>query len=84
MVLVKNWKFFHVFIFVKTKQENMFEDILGRIKSFFRPSNQKLEKSKNQDFSKGVNSLWFRSKIGNFSMILFLSKSDRKTCLKIF
>ena len=36
MVLVKNWKFFHVFIFVKIRQENVFEDILGRKISFFR------------------------------------------------
>ena len=49
---LKNWDFskgvivngfgqkleiFHVFIFVKTEQENVFEDMLGRKKSFFRP-----------------------------------------------
>ena len=36
MVLVKNLKFFHVFIFGKNKQETVFEDILGRKKSFLR------------------------------------------------
>ena len=35
MVSVKNWKTFHVFIFVKTKQENVFEDILGKKKKLF-------------------------------------------------
>ena len=36
MVSVKNLKFFHDFVFVKIRQENMFEDILERKKSFFR------------------------------------------------
>ena len=36
MVSVKNLKIFHVSIFGKIKQENVFEDILGRKKSFFR------------------------------------------------
>ena len=36
MALVKNLKFFHPFIFGKTKQGTVFEDILGRKKSFLR------------------------------------------------
>ena len=58
MVLVKNLKFFHVFIFVKIRQENVFEDILGRKKSFFRLQNQKVKKVKESGFSKG-DSPWF-------------------------
>ena len=54
MVLVKNWTFFHVFIFVKIRQENVFEDILGRKKSFFRLKIRKLKKSKSRDFPKRI------------------------------
>ena len=36
MVLVKNLKIFHVFSFGKIKQEKVFEDILGKKKSFLR------------------------------------------------
>ena len=138
MVLIKNLKFFHLFIFGKIRKENVFDNILERKKAFLYYKKQKVKKSKNWHFSKGVTpwfwskiwkfsiffiignisqrnkfddilekkrvfldskirkskklknwdfskgvSLWFRSKIANFSMILFLSKSDRKTCLKI-
>ena len=58
MVSVKNWKFFHDFIFVKIRQENVFEDILGRKKAFSDSKIRKLKKSKNRDFSKG-DSPWF-------------------------
>ena len=58
MVSVKNWKFFHDFIFVKIRQEDVFEDILGRKKAFSDSKIRKLKKSKNQDFSKG-DSPWF-------------------------
>ena len=53
MVSVKNWKFFHDFIFVKIRQENVFEDILGRKKAFSDSKIRQLKKSKNRDFSKG-------------------------------
>ena len=36
MVLIKNLKFFHVFIFGKISQQNVFDDILERKKSVFR------------------------------------------------
>ena len=53
MVLVKNLKFFHVFIFGKIRQENMFDNILERKKKLFLDSKiRKLKKSKNRDFSK--------------------------------
>ena len=36
MVSVKNWKFFHDFVFIKIRQENVFEDILERKKKLFQ------------------------------------------------
>ena len=58
MVSVKNLKFFHDFVFVKIRQENVFEDFLERKKAFSDSKIRKLKKSKNQDFSKG-DSPWF-------------------------
>ena len=46
MVLVKNGKFGHVFIFRKICEKNVFEDY----------KNEKFKKSKNLDFSKAVSS----------------------------
>ena len=54
MVFVKNLKFFHVFIFGKISQQNVFDVILESQKRFKTIKNRKLKKSKNQDFSKGV------------------------------
>ena len=50
----------------------MFYDILERRNAFLGSKNSKLKKWKNWDFSKGVNP-WFLSKIGHFSIFLFLS-----------
>ena len=47
MVLVKNWKFFHVFIFGKIGQENVCHDILERKNVFLDDENKKLKKLKN-------------------------------------
>ena len=58
MVFVKNLKFFHVFIFGKISQQNVFDVILESKKRSKTIKNRKLKKSKNQDFSKGV--LYFR------------------------
>ena len=59
MVFVKNLQFFHVFIFHKISQQNVFDVILESKKCFKTIiKNRKLKKSKNQDFSKGV--LYFR------------------------
>ena len=49
----------------------MFYDILERKKTFLGYKNKKLKKSKNLDFSNGLASPWFWSKIGYFS-IFFL------------
>ena len=53
-------------------QENVFYDILERRNGFLGYKNSKLKKWKNWDFCKGVNP-WFWSKIGHFSIFLFLS-----------
>ena len=62
MVLVKNGKFGHVFIFRKINEKNVFDNILQNKKSFEYYKNEKLKKSKNWNFSKGV-SPWFWSKM---------------------
>ena len=48
----------------------MFYDILQRKIAFLGFKNKKIKKSKNWDFSKGINP-WFWSKIGHFSMLFF-------------
>ena len=70
MVLVKNLKIFHLFIFGKISQQNVFDDILERKKAFLNSKIRKLKKSKNCDFSKGV-SLWFGQKFGIFPCCYF-------------
>ena len=47
MVLVKNLKFFHPFIFGKIRQENVFDDVLERKKACLDSKITKLKKSKN-------------------------------------
>ena len=58
MVCVQNWLFFHVFFLASLDQGNVFYDILERKNIFLGYKNKKLKKSKNFDFSKGVNP-WF-------------------------
>ena len=70
MVLVKNWKFFQIFILGKIGHKSVFYDIVEGRNAFLEYRNKKLKKSKNWDFSKLV-SPWFRAKIGNFSRFLF-------------
>ena len=80
----KIWKFSIFFIIGKISQQNVFDNILERKKVFLHSKIRKSKKLKNWDFSKGV-SPWFRSKIEIFPCFYyFLSKSDRKACLKTF
>ena len=51
-------------------QENVFYDVLERNNAFLDYKNNKFKKSKNWDFSKGVNP-WFWAKIGHFSIFFF-------------
>ena len=71
MVLVKNCPFCHLFFLGNRGQENVFYDILERKNAFLGYKNNKFKKSKNWDFSTGVNP-WFWSKIGHFCIFFFL------------
>ena len=57
----------------KIGQENVFDHILEQKNAFLGSKNQKVKKSKNWHFSKGVNP-WFRSKNDHFSNFFFLGK----------
>ena len=71
MVLVQKWPFFELFFLGKIGQENILNDILEQKNVFLGYKNKMLKKSKNWDFSKGVNP-WFWSKNGHFLHFLFL------------
>ena len=58
MVLLKNLKNFHLFIFGKIREENVFNNILERKKAVLDYKKEKVKKVKNWDFFKGV-SPWF-------------------------
>ena len=58
MVFIKNLKIFHLFIFGKIRDENVFDDILERKKAFLDYKKQKIKKVNNWDFSKAF-SPWF-------------------------
>ena len=73
----KNWPFFHLFFWGNIGQENVFYNILKRKNAFLGHKNSKLKKSKNWDFSKGVNP-WFCSKIGHFSNLFFLDNISKE------
>ena len=60
-----------LFFLANIAQENVFYDILQRKNAFLGNKNKKFKKSKNWDFSKGVNP-WFWSKIGHFPIVFFL------------
>ena len=77
MVLLQNWPFFQLFIFRQCRPGNVFYDILEQKNDFLRHKNKKFKKSKNWDFSKGVNP-WFGSKNGHFSNFLFLCDIDQE------
>ena len=57
----------------KIGQENVFDHILEQKNAFLGSKNQKVKKSKNWHFSKGVNP-WFWSKNDYFSNVFFLGK----------
>ena len=50
MVLVKNLKFLHVFIFGKTNQQNVFDVTLESQKTFLHYKKQKLKKVEKSGF----------------------------------
>ena len=69
---------FPLFFLGNIGQENVFYDILEQKKDFLRHKNKKFKKSKNWDFSKGVNP-WFRSKNGHFSHFFFLGNIGQES-----
>ena len=82
MVLIKNLKFFHLFIFGKIRKENVFDNILEtKKKLFLYYKKQEVKKSKNWHFS---NLHGFAQKFENFPSFLLLAKSTSKICLTIF
>ena len=54
MVLVKNLKIFHLFIFGKIREESVFDDILQRKRVFLDYKKEKVKKSKIGIFPKGL------------------------------
>ena len=59
---------------------NVFNDILERENAFLAYKNEKLKKSKNWHFSKGVNP-WFWSKNGHFFNFFFFRQYRPHKCL---
>ena len=80
MVLVKKWPFFHLFSLVNICQENVFFDILERKNTLLAYKNNGFKKSKNWDFSKGVNP-WFWSKNGHFSMFFLFGNIGQENLI---
>ena len=80
MVLVENWLFLHLFISANIVQENVFYDILERKNAFLAYKKKKFKKSKNWDFSKGVNPR-FWSKNGHFLNFFFFRQYIPRKCL---
>ena len=68
---------FPTFIFGNIGQKNVLQDILERKNDFLGYKSKKFKKSKNCDFSKGVNQ-WFWYKNGHFSNFFFLGKIGQK------
>ena len=62
---------FQIFFLCNMFQENVVYDILQRKNSFLEYKNKKFKKSKNWDFSKGVNP-WIWYKNGHFLHLFFL------------
>ena len=55
MLLVQKWPFFQLFFLGIVGQENVFYDILEPTNTFLGYKNEKLKKSKNRHFSKGLS-----------------------------
>ena len=81
MVLIKNLKIFHLFIFGKIREENVFDDILERKKAFLDYKKEKVKKVENRDFSKGDSPWFFVKNLKIFHLFIF---GERKMCLSIF
>ena len=65
------------FFLANIGNDNVYHDILEGKNSFLGYKNKKFKKSKNSDFSKGVNP-WFWSKKGHFFQIFFLDNIGKE------
>ena len=79
MVLVQKVAIFPTFFLGNLGQEKVFYDILEEKNAFLGYKKKKFNKSKNRDFSSGVNTL-FWSKTGNFSNF-FLRQYRQGKCV---
>ena len=70
MVFVKSWPFFHLFLLGNIGHEIVFYVILERKNAFSDYKNKKFKKSKNWDFTIGVNP-WFAQKLAIFPCFSF-------------
>ena len=70
MIFVENLKFIHLFIFVQNRPGKGVKRYSRTKQGIPDYQNERVKKSKNWDFSKGV-SPWFWSKLSKFSMFLF-------------
>ena len=77
MVLVQKWHFPTFFFWSNRGQENVFYDILERKDAFLGYKNKKLKRSKNWNFSKGVNP-WVWSKNGQFCNFFFFGNIGQR------
>ena len=77
MVSVKNWKFFHVFIFGKIRKENVFDNILERKKLFYTIKNKRLKSSKIGIFPRGLLH-GFDQKFENFPSFYYWQNQPAK------
>ena len=71
MVLVQKWPFFQLFFFRQYRPGKCLLRYSTTKNAFLGYKNNKFKKSKNGDFSKGVNP-WFWFKNGHFSNFFFL------------
>ena len=84
MVFVEKWSFFQLLFFWQDRPGKCLLRLLERKNTFLCYKNKKFQKSKNCNFSKGVNP-WFWSKNGHFSNFFFFSaKQGRKMSFTIF
>ena len=79
----KNGRFSNSFLLGNIDQENVFYDILEQKIAFLGYKNIKFKQSKNWDFSKGVNPL-FWPKNGHFSNFFFLGNISHENVFLIF
>ena len=79
----KNGHFSNFYFLSNIGQENVFYDILERKNAFLGYKNKMFKKSKNWDFSKGVNP-WFWSKKSHFFNFFFFGNKEKENILNDF